>query len=51
MILRQVWGEEYSGDDKVVDVNIRRLRMKLEDDPSSPRHIATVWGLGYQWNG
>ncbi len=51
LILRQVWGEEYCGDDKVVDVNIRRLRMKIEDDPSSPRHIATVWGLGYQWNG
>ncbi len=50
-ILRQVWGAEYSGDDKVVDVNIRRLRMKIEDDPSSPRHIGTVWGMGYQWNG
>ncbi len=50
-ILRQVWGEDYCGDDKVVDVNIRRLRMKIEEDPSSPRHIATVWGMGYQWNG
>ncbi len=50
-ILHQVWGEEYCGDEKVVDVNIRRLRMKIEEDPSSPRHIATVWGMGYQWNG
>ncbi len=50
-ILHAVWGKEYSGDDKVVDVNIRRLRMKIEDDPSSPHHIETVWGKGYQWNG
>jgi DNA-binding response OmpR family regulator len=49
-ILRQVWGTEYVGDDKVVDVNIRRLRMKIEDNPSDPRHICTVWGIGYQWN-
>ncbi len=50
-ILRQVWGDEYAGDDKVVDVNIRRLRMKIEEDASDPRHICTVWGMGYQWNG
>lgn len=48
-ILRYVWGEEYSGDEKVVDVNLRRLRMKIEKDPSNPRHIITVWGKGYQW--
>lgn len=48
-ILRQVWGETYTGDDKVVDVNIRRLRMKTEEDPSNPRHLLTVWGEGYQW--
>ncbi|MBQ6706763.1 MAG: response regulator transcription factor [Clostridia bacterium] len=48
-ILRQVWGETYTGDDKVVDVNIRRLRMKTEKDPSNPRHLLTVWGEGYQW--
>ncbi len=48
-ILRYVWGEDYSGDDKVVDVNLRRLRMKIEKDPSNPRHIITVWGKGYQW--
>jgi len=39
----------YYGDDKVVDVNIRRLRMKLEDDPSSPHHLTTIWGVGYKW--
>ncbi len=50
-ILRQVWGNEYVGEEKVVDVNIRRLRMKIEEDPSDPRYICTVWGMGYQWNG
>ncbi len=48
-ILKKVWGEPYYGDDKVVDVNIRRLRLKLEDDPSSPKHLITVWGQGYSW--
>lgn len=48
-ILNMVWGEPYFGDDKVVDVNIRRLRLKLEDDPSNPRHLITVWGQGYCW--
>lgn len=50
-ILRQVWGSEYVGEDKVVDVNIRRLRMKIEDDPSQPRFLQTVWGCGYRWIG
>lgn len=48
-ILNHVWGNMYYGDDKVVDVNIRRLRMKLEDDPSSPHHLTTIWGVGYKW--
>ncbi len=48
-ILTRVWGEEYFGEEKIVDVNIRRLRMKIEEDPSSPQHIQTVWGLGYKW--
>ena len=48
-ILNHVWGNMYYGDDKVVDVNIRRLRMKLEDDPSSPHHLTTIWGIGYKW--
>ena len=49
-ILEGVWGESYYGDVKIVDVNIRRLRMKIEDEPSDPRHILTVWGYGYRWN-
>ncbi len=48
-ILAKVWGENYNGDDKIVDVNIRRLRMKIEDEPSAPRHLMTVWGYGYKW--
>lgn len=49
-ILKGVWGENYFGDVKIVDVNIRRLRMKVEDQPSNPEHILTVWGYGYRWN-
>ena len=49
-ILNQVWGDNYFGDDKIVDVNIRRLRMKIEDDPSEPKHLCTVWGYGYKWS-
>jgi len=48
-ILDKVWGEGYFGDIKIVDVNVRRLRMKLEDEPSSPKHLLTVWGFGYKW--
>ncbi len=49
-ILKGVWGENYFGDVKIVDVNIRRLRMKVEDQPSDPQHILTVWGYGYRWS-
>ena len=49
-ILKHVWGESYYGDEKVVDVNMRRLRMKIEDEPSLPKHLVTVWGMGYKWN-
>ncbi len=49
-ILHRVWGEDYYGEEKIVDVNIRRLRMKIETNPSSPEHIMTVWGHGYKWN-
>lgn len=49
-ILHKIWGENYYGDDKIVDVNIRRLRMKIEDDPSSPAYIQTIWGFGYKWD-
>ena len=48
-ILAEVWGKDYEGELKVVDVNIRRLRVKIEDDATSPSYITTVWGLGYKW--
>lgn len=48
-ILKRVWGAGYTGEEKIVDVNVRRLRMKIEPDPSNPAHIVTVWGLGYKW--
>ena len=48
-ILEGVWGENYFGDVKIVDVNIRRLRIKIEEDPSNPQHIVTIWGYGYRW--
>lgn len=48
-ILNKVWGEGYFGEEKIVDVNVRRLRMKIEEEPSAPKHIITVWGLGYKW--
>ena len=49
-ILNRVWGSAYFGEEKIVDVNIRRLRIKIEDDPSHPKHLVTVWGMGYKWN-
>ena len=48
-ILSAVWGRDYEGELKIVDVNIRRLRIKIEDDTTSPTYITTVWGLGYKW--
>jgi DNA-binding response OmpR family regulator len=48
-ILNNVWGRDYFGDLKIVDVNIRRLRMKIEDDPANPEYITTIWGYGYKW--
>jgi len=48
-ILNAVWGEDYFGELKIVDVNIRRLRIKIEDDPQTPTFINTVWGYGYKW--
>ncbi|MCL1806259.1 MAG: response regulator transcription factor [Oscillospiraceae bacterium] len=48
-ILHKVWGSEYFGDLKIVDVNIRRLRIKIEDDTANPAYITTVWGYGYKW--
>lgn len=48
-ILNKVWGDEYFVDDKVVDVNIHRLRNKVEDEPTQPKHLVTIWGRGYKW--
>ena len=48
-ILNKVWGSEYFGEEKIVDVNIRRLRMKVEDEASVPKHLVTIWGVGYKW--
>lgn len=48
-LLDQVWGINYMGDPKIVDVNIRRIRRKIEEDPSDPRFLLTVWGYGYRW--
>ncbi len=48
-ILEEIWGDNYYGDIKIVDVNIRRLRMKVEDEPSNPQYIQTIWGYGYKW--
>ena len=48
-ILAAVWGRDYEGELKIVDVNIRRLRIKIEDDPTNPAYITTVWGFGYKW--
>ncbi len=49
-ILNRVWGTGYFGEEKIVDVNVRRLRKKVEDDPSNPKYLITVWGMGYRWN-
>lgn len=48
-LLNLIWGENFFGDPKVIDVNIRRLRAKIEDNPSEPEYIETVWGIGYRW--
>lgn len=48
-ILHTVWGTDYYGEEKIVDVNIRRLRMKIEDNSSDPKYLVTVWGMGYKW--
>ena len=48
-ILKAVWGADFEGELKTVDVNIRRLRMKIEDDPTEPEYLTTVWGYGYKW--
>ncbi|WP_299032595.1 response regulator transcription factor [uncultured Anaerococcus sp.] len=48
-IMKETWGENYSNDTKIVDVNIRRIRAKIEENPAKPQFIETVWGTGYRW--
>lgn len=48
-LLDILWGKDYFGDAKIIDVNIRRLRAKIEDSPSKPYYIETIWGIGYRW--
>ncbi|MDO4973900.1 MAG: response regulator transcription factor [Eubacteriales bacterium] len=48
-ILTAVWGSDFKGELKTVDVNIRRLRIKIESDPTEPEFLTTVWGYGYKW--
>ncbi|MEK7311244.1 MAG: response regulator transcription factor [Chloroflexota bacterium] len=50
-LLDHVWGYEFDGDSSTITVNIRRLREKIERDPSQPRHILTAWGVGYKFEG
>lgn len=50
-LIDRIWGRDYIGDLKIIDVNIRRLRKRIEDNPSSPKFIETVWGTGYRWRG
>jgi DNA-binding response OmpR family regulator len=48
-LLRNVWGDGYIGDRKIVDVNIRRLRAKIEESANNPRFLITMWGYGYKF--
>lgn len=50
-LLKLVWGEDYPGDVRTVDVHVRRLREKIEDNPSEPRYVQTKWGVGYYYKG
>jgi len=50
-LLKIVWGYEYPGDVRTVDVHIRRLREKIEDNPSDPKYVHTKWGVGYYFQG
>lgn len=50
-LLNAVWGEDFFGEEKTLDVHIRRLREKIEEDPSNPKRIATVWSVGFRYDG
>ncbi len=49
-ILNTVWGKDFFGELKIVDVNVRRIRKKIEEDPAEPKYIQTIWGYGYKWS-
>lgn len=49
-IMQDTWGDNYNTDTKIVDVNIRRIRAKIEENPAKPEYIETVWGIGYRWS-
>lgn len=49
-LLERVWRFEWPGDESTVTVHVRRLRMKIEEQPEKPRHLKTVWGAGYRWD-
>ena len=49
-LLKAVWGQDYSGDGRTVDVHMRRLREKIEDNLSEPKYVHTKWGVGYYFN-
>ncbi len=48
-LIDRVWGSDYVGDTKTLDVHVKRLRAKIEPDPAAPRHLLTVRGLGYKY--
>jgi len=50
-IYQMIWNDEYYGDENIINVHIRRLREKIEDDPSNPQYIKTLWGIGYKFEG
>lgn len=50
-LLNSIWGYNFFGDPKIIDVNIRRLRAKIEENASEPKFIETIWGIGYRWKG
>lgn len=50
-LLQTIWGSDYPGDVRTVDVHIRRLREKIEEDPGTPKYIHTKWGVGYYFHG
>lgn len=48
-LMQIAWGDENKADTKIIDVNIRRIRAKIEDNPANPKYLHTVWGVGYRW--